>query len=101
MLYLISKIFLHANLMVLCPVLKDGDKLTLWMSFFNQVLEKEVPSELLQWTDNHDEVVERRKAGIWKLKEVVSQICYSMILKYGRTDRVSVHDKQLAQYFQA
>lgn len=34
MLYLVSKIFYHANLMTLCPCLKDKQKLTNWMNFF-------------------------------------------------------------------
>ena len=100
MLYLVTKIFYHANLMSLCPCLRQKETLAVWLNFFVEILEQKVPPELSSPVEDEQEVESRRKNFVWKLKDVVSAISYQLILKYGNTDVVALNDKALARHIQ-
>ena len=67
-LHQIVKIFYTANQLWITPFLRQNDALSPWMQMFKLILDLPVPAECETPTDEVEEMAQRDKMMMWKLK---------------------------------
>ena len=62
-------------------------------------MNKELPENLSSFTEDPEEIDERDKSSLWKLKGIASQMTYRIFSKYGNPKFVDDELKEFSQYF--
>ncbi len=83
----------------MCPALMTQENLDPWINFFIAILNRPMPAELTTPTNNHEDITERDKHPLWKMKGMAAHILFRVFSKYGNARFVEEADKPFNEMF--
>ena len=61
----------------------EGNNIDPWIQFFKTLLDKPMPAELENFIEDKDDIEEREKHILWRIKGIAAKTTYRLFSKFG------------------